>query len=612
MNLQTLYDLLDLMCIYGISAVAQNLLVGYGGIPAVAPTGFGACGGYLAAYLALHEGWPTLASLVVGIIAACAVGFVMSVLAMRLSVEYIILITIAFAVIVIDVFSNFGPFGGSVGLVGLPPLSIGITLGTTAALLPLLIVVLLLTYALVRMLGESSFGILLRAIREDQVAARAIGLRTVPAKVAAFVVAAGFAGLGGGLLVFMEAVANPTSFGFTQGILIIAMLIIGGLGRPLGPVIGAVVVTVVPQILQDAVNVSATQASLLQEIIFGVVLVLIMLFRPRGILPERPSAMLRRMGARAAAAVAPIVASPVVDGSAPGPLAVGASADAGAAVAEAGPVVGVGKVPPLLTAASLAKRFGGIQATVGFSFEVAPGEVVGLVGPNGAGKTTLFNLVSGAIRPDAGQVSFRGQDVTGLPMEDMVARGLARSFQDVRLFTALTVLENTTLAALPARAAGFWRTLLLWGTVRRETREAVARAQGVLTRLGLADKADSLAGDLSFGEQKLVAIARAVATGTTMLLLDEPTAGVGAEFGRKLRDVIGRLHAEGTTIVLIEHNLEVVRDLATRILYMESGSVRAEGSFAELVANPVLAESYFGSAHSAPPGTLESAAEGSR
>jgi branched-chain amino acid transport system permease protein len=194
----------------------------------------------------------------------------------------------------------------------------------------------------------------------------------------------------------------------------------------------------------------------------------------------------------------------------------------------------------------------------------------------------------------------------------MVARGLARSFQDVRLFTALTVLENTTLAALPARAAGFWRTLLLWGTVRRETREAVARAQGVLTRLGLADKADSLAGDLSFGEQKLVAIARAVATGTTMLLLDEPTAGVGAEFGRKLRDVIGRLHAEGTTIVLIEHNLEVVRDLATRILYMESGSVRAEGSFAELVANPVLAESYFGSAHSAPPGALESAAEGSR
>jgi len=145
-NLQTLYDLLDLMCIYGISAVAQNLLVGYGGIPAVAPTGFGACGGYLAAYLALHEGWPTLASLVVGIIAACAVGFVMSVLAMRLSVEYIILITIAFAVIVIDVFSNFGPFGGSVGLVGLPPLSIGITLGTTAALLPLLIAVLLTTY----------------------------------------------------------------------------------------------------------------------------------------------------------------------------------------------------------------------------------------------------------------------------------------------------------------------------------------------------------------------------------------------------------------------------------------------------------------------------------
>jgi branched-chain amino acid transport system permease protein len=597
-NLQTLYDLLDLMCIYGISAVAQNLLVGYSGIPAVAPTGFGACGGYLAAYLSLHAHWPTLASLVIGVIAACAVGFVMSVLAMRLSVEYIILITIAFAVIVIDVFSNFGPFGGSVGLVGLPPLSIGTTLGTTAALLPLLAVVLLLTYALIRMLGEASFGILLRAIREDQTAARAIGLRTVPAKVAAFVVAAGFAGLAGALLVFMEAVANPTSFGFTQGILVIAMLIIGGLGRPLGPVIGAVVVTVVPQILQDAVHISATQASLLQQIIFGVILVLIMLFRPRGVLPERPSAMLRRMGARTEAARSQAAT-----------VAVGSAADSGttASMAEDG------SPQPMLAAAGLAKRFGGIQATTGFSCEVARGEIVGLVGPNGAGKTTLFNLLSGALRPDAGRVTFRGQEVTGLPMEDIVARGLARSFQDVRLFTALTVLENTALAALPSRSASFWRTLLLWRKVRRETRDAVATAQAVLTRLGLADKAQSLAGDLSFGEQKLVAIARVVATGTTMLLLDEPTAGVGAEFGRKLRDVIGRLHADGATIVLIEHNLEVVRDLATRILYMESGSVRAEGTFADLVANPVLAESYFGSAHSAPPpGTLEDAAEGSR
>jgi branched-chain amino acid transport system permease protein len=599
-NLQTLYDLLDLMCIYGISAVAQNLLVGYSGIPAVAPTGFGACGGYLAAYLALHAGWPTLLSLVVGVIAACAVGFVMSVLAMRLSVEYIILITIAFAVIVIDVFSNFGPFGGSVGLVGLPPLSIGVTLGTTSSMLPVLVVVLVLTYLLIRMLGESSFGILLRAIREDQVAARAIGMRTVPAKVAAFVVAAGFAGLAGGLLVFMEAVANPTSFGFTQGILVIAMLIIGGLGRPLGPVIGAIVVTAVPQILRDAVNVSATQASLLQEIIFGVVLVLIMLFRPRGILPERPSGLLRRMGARAAAAA-----------SQPATLAVGDVAGDLAAVAAAEE----SRAPqPMLTAASLVKRFGGIQATAGFSFDVGRGEIVGLVGPNGAGKTTLFNLVSGAIRPDGGRVTFLGQEVTGLAMEDLVARGLARSFQDVRLFTALTVLENTTLAALPARSAGFWRTLLLYGKARRETQDAVETAYGVLTRLGLADKAQLLAGDLSFGEQKLVAIARAVSTGTTMLLLDEPTAGVGAEFGRKLRDVIGRLHADGTTIVLIEHNLEVVRDLATRILYMEAGSVRAEGTFTDLVNDPVLAESYFGSTHSTPPppGPLEGAAEGSR
>ena len=599
MNTQTLYDLLDLMCIYGISAVAQNLLVGYAGIPAVAPTGFGAAGGYLAAYLALHDHWPTVAGLVVGVVVACLVGFIMSVIAMRLSVEYVILITIAFAIIIIDVFSNFGPFGGAVGLVGLPALRVfGQTLSSTADIFPMLLIILALTYALIRMMGESGFGILLRAIREDEQAARAIGLRSVPAKVAAFVVAAGFAGLAGGLLVFTEAVANPTSFGFTQGILVIAMLIIGGLGRPIGPLIGAVVVTAVPQILQDAVNISATQASLLQEIIFGVCLVLIMLFRPRGILPERPSGMLRRLAARIApggGAAAPAEPLSV-------PVARAAAEDVPAEPS-----------PQVLAAVSLAKSFGGIEATAGFSFEVARGEIVGLVGPNGAGKTTLFNLLSGALRPDAGQVMFAADNITGLAMEDVVARGLARSFQDVRLFTGLTVLENTYLAALPPQSASFWRTLLLWRRVRQETADALGRAIGVLGRLGLADKAQSMAGDLSFGEQKLVAIARVVATGTTVLLLDEPTAGVGAEYGRKLREVIGRLHADGATIVLIEHNLEVVRDLATRILYMESGSVRAEGSFADLVANPVLAESYFGSSHGTPPpGNLESATEGSR
>jgi branched-chain amino acid transport system permease protein len=569
MNWPEIYNVVDLMLVFGISATAQNLLVGYAGIPAVAPTGFGAIGGYLAAYLAVSQGWPTLAGLVVGVVAASAVGFMISVVALRLSVEYVILVTVAFAIVVVDAFTNFGPFGGYVGLIDIPALRVfGFSFNSTLRLLPLFAVVLALTYAFVRHMGESTFGVLLRALRDNESAARSIGFRAEPAKVAAFMVAAGFAGLAGGLLVCMEQVANPSSFGFTEGILVVAMLIIGGLGRPIGPVLGAFIVEAVPQILQSVVNVSATTASLLQQIIFGVLLVVIMIFRPRGITPEKPSARLRHIAQR-------YPSSSVVDGETAAP-----SPDVGTRV---------------LAAEQLSKRFGGIQATSGFSFEVGRGEIVGLVGPNGAGKTTLFNLLSGEFKPDAGHVNLLARDCTGQRPDQIVEEGMVRSFQDVRLFTGLTVLENVSLAALPARSATFWRILLQPRRIKTETHAAVDNAMSVLARLGLLDKAQVLTSNLSFGEQKLVALARVMATRATVLLLDEPTAGVGSEYGRKLQGVIKDLHSDGATIVIIEHNLEVVRELATRILYMESGRIRAEGTFAELISSPVLAESYFGS-----------------
>jgi branched-chain amino acid transport system permease protein len=579
MNWPEIYNVVDLMLVFGISATAQNLLVGYAGIPAVAPTGFGAIGGYLAAYLAVNQGWPTLAGLVVGVVVAGLVGFVISVVALRLSVEYVILVTVAFAIVVVDAFTNFGPFGGYVGLIDIPTLRIlGFSFDSTLRLLPLFAVVLALTYAFIRHMGESTFGVLLRALRDNESAARSIGFRAEPPKVAAFIVAAGFAGLAGGLLVCMEQVANPSSFGFTEGILVVAMLIIGGLGRPIGPVIGAFLVELVPQLLQSAVRLSATTASLLQQIIFGVLLVVIMIFRPRGITPERPSARLRRVAER----IVPTL--PVTD-------------DATSPHADSELVV--------LDAHRLSKRFGGIQATLGFSFDVRLGEVVGLVGPNGAGKTTLFNLLCGEIKPDGGRVDLLSQDCTGMRPDEIAERGMVRSFQDVRLFSGLTVLENVVLAALPAKSAAFWRTLVHPRRARAEMISSVENAMAVIDRLGLGDKAYVLAGSLSFGEQKMVSLARVMATRATVLLLDEPTAGVGTEYGRKLQNVIKTMHSDGATIVVIEHNLEVVRELATRILYMESGRVRAEGTFEELTSNPVLAESYFGAVNEKGSGQLK-------
>jgi branched-chain amino acid transport system ATP-binding protein len=245
----------------------------------------------------------------------------------------------------------------------------------------------------------------------------------------------------------------------------------------------------------------------------------------------------------------------------------------------------------LLECDRISRRFGGVHAVAEVDLAIAPGQVYGLIGPNGAGKTTLVNLISGHLRVDSGGIRFAGADVTGLAPHALTARGIARTFQGVRLFKGLTVLENVLVGRHARMRADVLRRLWPRGTPDRADRE---RAGQLLDRLGLG-RPDALAGGLAYGDQRRLEIARALASEPRLLILDEPAAGMNPPESARLRELMRALVAEGLTIVLIEHDVRLVMDTCERVAVLNFGRKIAEGTPSEIQASPAVREAYLGS-----------------
>jgi branched-chain amino acid transport system permease protein len=573
-------DVANQVLIFAILAMSLNLLLGYAGQVSVAHAAFAAIGGYAAGYLSLKHGWSVGPAIAFGVVLAFVIGVLISVPALLLSSEYLILLTLSVQTIILVLISSVAALGGLYGLTGLATVTVlgKELLRPSDWFLPLLIATAIV-YAALTWIGQSPMGRVLRGIREDQLATQSLGKDVFVRKVVVFGLTSAVAAFGGALFGLYNGTVSPSLYGFSTSILLVAMVVLGGRGNMLGSVLGAGVVIGAQPFFEKVIQLDPAKAALVRLLCFGLLLIVVLLVRPQGLLPETAtvSALLRRLRRKRGTAQMAMAAEAFAT-----ELAAGAGAEH---VEDARPAVEV---------IDVRKAFGGIQAVDGLSFDLLEGRVTGLIGPNGAGKTTVFNLLTGAIPPDTGTVKLHGEDITAWPIDRVARHGMVRSFQDVRTFPGLSVLDNVRMA-VPDQRGETLRDLFLtpWRVVA-DQRRTRALAENALRFVGLADNQHVAVGTLPFGEQKLVALARILAADARVLLLDEPASGIDSEWVDRMVDIIRRLRDQGLTICIVEHNLHVVERVADRIYFMEAGRISAGGTMQDLVQDERLVEVYFG------------------
>lgn len=584
------YDQATLIAIYAIYAISLNVLLGYTGQLSVAHAAFGAVGGYIAAYLGLLHGWTFLLALLAGFAGAGIAGVLASLPASYLDVRFMILLTLALSTAITAIVGAIPALGGQTGLTSLPfPKVFGMTLLEPNQWFWFALVIGLIMLSICWRMVASPFGRVLRGIRDDELATRGVGKNTVRYKVTVFGVTAAMAGLAGAMLSYYDSSIQPTGFGLPESLEIIAMIVIGGTANLWGSILGAAILTLVTYILSNVIDLSTTITGYVQLFIYGALILVFMLALPQGLIrerwtPERLWVRLRRRQAVDEAGGAATAA--VIAGDADG------DGSAGDSEADGSATNGSGRVA--LEALGLRKHFGGIRAADDLSLQLRTGQITGLIGPNGAGKTTVFNLLTRVIPPDAGEVKLSEQNVTDWTPNRIAVSGMSRSYQDVRIFGRMTVLENV-LIAIPHQPGERLVNLFLrpWAVYKFE-REARQRATEHLRFVGLADHADAEAGSLPFGDQKLLALARLLATEAEVLLLDEPASGIDIDGVERMLGLIQQLRARGKCVCIVEHNLHVVERLADRVYFMEAGRITAEGTMSELMKQERLSEVYFG------------------
>ena len=574
--------------------VSLNLLLGYAGRVSMAHAIFFGIGGFTAARLTLPSlddlggvataglqsgaGWNWLPALIAAIVVAFVAALVISIPAVRLvRGEYLILLTLAFQLVANQLMGVLDKVtGGPYGLSGVPPINVG----SAVLLTPERVFWVMLLAAVVAIgvcwgLGESPFGRLLKGIREHESAVSSVGKNPVVPELLAFSISAAIAGGMGALAAFYYGSVVPSNYSLTYSIFIVSVVVLGGIGNLWGPVVGAIALGLLEPVLRKYVGDSAIPW---QAVIYGAALVVMMRLRPEGLLPEGVGRLrLPGMGSRKAPAVVPTPEEALAR------LSVDAPSDTPARTGGA-----------IVEVRGLAKSFGGLKAVSGATFALEQGQVTALIGPNGAGKTTIFNMICGTIRADEGQVFLRGEDVTGEPAHQLVHKGLARSFQDIRVCQRLTALDNVALGVQDQLGEHVGRLVLRPFASRAAEVRVRQKALDCLALLGIADRAHLRVSELSYGDQKLVAIARLLATDCDVLLLDEPTSGVDPASVEKVIDGIARLRELGHTVCLVEHSVHFVQRLADRAVFLDQGAVIAEGTVDELMDRRELADLYFG------------------
>ena len=579
-----LTNLFSLLAIFSILGVSFSLLMGYTGLFSVAHGAFFGLGAYTTGILMRDHGWSFIPALIAATVTTGIVSVVLGVAARRVTDVYLVILTLAFQVGAVKLYANLDFTGGSGGLIGIPRADVfGYELQGPTQVVLLSWAVCAITTLAILFLVRSPFGRTLTALREDEVASRSLGKPTANIKIKSFAISSSFAGVAGALFAIQVRYISPAEFGLDRSIEVLSLTIIGGLGTVVGPFIGAAVVVLIPEAL-GYLDLPNTLVGAVNGFLFSALVLLFLRFRPQGLVGSRRK---RRPGD------VPLAEAISVEESA------GAGLDTveGKSLPNLTPSQSHGDSgahePRILRCEGVSISFGGLTAVGDVTLSLRPGTITGLVGPNGAGKTTLFNLLSGLLIPDTGKVYFGSADMTKKSLDIRARGGIVRSFQEMRLFDGMTAKENLMLALTPTSDEKVIPLRLL-SSGRSGEREREEQADALLDYLGLPQQADTMAGDLSYAEQKLLMVGRLLATRADCYLLDEPMSGLDAAGRERIMRLMQDTVARGATICLVEHSLDVIRQACSWVAFLADGRLVTEGPADVITSDSELAATYFG------------------